>query len=515
MPDDAEIIPPLRSDIEWETDPANPGGGARLSDPRLGRKLKIDRRGCEIARLLDRTQTPDELRRRIAEVTGVPIAAEALARVLGAFAGLGLLDSAAAEAAAAEKARQREEFSERREDIPLLIAPGLRFTCAACGSCCHGTNIGPVSQAVVDRLHGEKHDELVRVTRTQKGLFFSMIPDGEADETLVCQQRNGSCVFLEGDGLCAIHRRWGPGFKPDVCRFFPFLFTMTPRGIAIGLQVECRDILRASLGQPVAEQEADLRTLIALFDKMPSARAFVSLDGVATMPYDEYEALEDEVCAAVEATPGGGFDLVRAAGRVVAGRCAAAGRPFPAGEVERGALRQAFYALVQDVGNAMVQLRSEHRVEEGGVKLHGENLDMIVEALSDTPLFADLIFAPDPDPETERFARLVLKNHWRAKEFLHPANLVHGMALFGLAWFVVRALAFSRARQVHRRLPTAQDHVDAWVATHMAMRNKRVAKVLQPLHEAVASTFMHRLDALVEMRDELVDIEKRTEFYIF
>jgi Fe-S-cluster containining protein len=512
MEDDA-TVPPLRPALEWEAPPAGADGPWRLRDPRLGRSLKVDARGREIALLLDRVQSLDELLARV-EAGGRPIAADALGRVLAAFDGLGLLDTDAAVRAMAEHRRMRDDFRDRRDALPLLVPDVLRFTCTACGSCCLGANIGPVTDDVTARLSGERHDELARAYGGRKGLFFSMVPDGETDEILVCETRNGACAFLDPDGLCGIHRRYGPEFKPRVCRLFPYQFVMTPAGIAVSLQLECRDVLAASQGRPLTEQAADIRELLALADEIPVTRPFVSLDGVTAVPFEAYDGIEAEACAAVDACEGGGFAMALASRGVVADRCAATGRPLPEAP-SADVLRHDLWALLQDVGERLMRLKAEHRLDGQGVKLHTANLDLVLEALSDLPLFADVVLDSDEDGDGRGLARLGLRNAWRGKDFLLPPDLVTAIAMYGLRWLLVRAVAVSRCRQVHRRVPASRDLADAWVAVHMIMRNKRVLKTLADRRDDIVRLFAHHLDALVAMRNELVDVDKRTEFYLF
>ncbi|MBM4394117.1 MAG: YkgJ family cysteine cluster protein [Deltaproteobacteria bacterium] len=509
MPDSPPLVPPLRRDLTWEE---GADGVVRLADPRAGRKLKVDERGRQIAMLLDRLQTADELAARIA-ATGRGIAEEALARVLAAFDGLGLLDTSETLGVADRMARVEADWKADPARVPIVVPPDLRFECRACGSCCLGANIGPVTDDVMQGLNPARRKELKRAYAGRKGLFFSMVPDGGDDEILVCQSRNGGCVFIDPDGLCGIHRRWGSEAKPHVCRLFPLQFVLTPRGVVVGLQTECRSILDASRGRPLAEQMDAIRPLLRLATRPPSARQFVSLDGVATLSYAEYEALEDEAVAAI-AGASGGFGMELAAARCVAARLEAAGRaaPEPIAEAD---LRHEFYGFLQDLGEALARLKQEHKTEGEGVRFHTSNLDLLLDAMSDVPLFADAVCASDEDPESARFARLAMTNAWRSKDFLHPVDLATARAVSGLRWLLTRACAVTLARRVSRRRPLPQDLVDAWIAVNMLLRNKRVLRTIADRREALVRLFGDRLEALVAMGGALVDVDPRTDFYLF
>ncbi len=49
----------------------------------------------------------------------------------------------------------------------------------------------------------------------------------------------GRCLFLEADGLCAVHRRLGEDALPSACRQFPRVSTLTPHGVSVTLSHYC------------------------------------------------------------------------------------------------------------------------------------------------------------------------------------------------------------------------------------------------------------------------------------
>jgi Fe-S-cluster containining protein len=515
-PDDAPPpsvpVPPLRRDLEWAPIPGDPPAW-RLHDPRMGRSLRLDARGREIALRMDRVQAFGTLRERIAE-GGRPIAPDALARVLAAFSGLGLLDDDAARDAAGA----RDGMLERRDarDLPLLVPPDLRFECTACGACCVGVNVGPVTPEIARDLEGELHDALSEATGVAQGFLVTLRPDeagGDGDDIRICRTRNGACVFLEADGLCAIHRRWGPARKPRVCRLFPYQFVTTPRGIAVGLQTECRDILAASRGAPLAERIDELRAALALAGDIPEARMLLSLDGETTMPFDAYLDLEEEVCRAIEAAGGGGWRCAAIGWNAVAARAAAAGRPLPAPDRDADALRQVLWTFARDLGVALEALRRSCRTRSTRVRFRDDNVALVLEALSDAPLLADRILDDDRG-EAARFARFHFVNGWRGKDMLGPPDLVRAASTAGLRWFLIRALAQSRARQVHRLDASAQDVVDAAVAVQMLLRNRRVTPILGRLADRTTTLFGSHLASLVASRARMRVDDPRTDFFL-
>ncbi len=500
------VVPPLRPDIRLEEAEKAGEKVYVLVDPRFERRVRLDRRGRDVVALLDRAQPFHALLDRIA-MTGTPMTPEALHRVLDAFAGLGLLDGSVSD----EDPLRRTAPDGSADPVPLLIPEDLRFTCTGCGSCCLGVNVGPVGEAVAQGVRDRMAD-LDPETVPGKAPFFTMVPDGEEDEVLVCQSRNGACLFLDPDGLCRIHRRLGAPAKPLVCRLFPYRFVWTPDGVLVGLQTECRDILRASLGRPVREQEADLREVLALLSKIPRVRPHLSLDGETTFSYSDYLTLEREILAAVDAAAGrGGWAMLLAANRVLLARCRPAADTGP----KAGDLRVEFYSLLRDVGETLMRLKDRYYEEGGRIRFHTENLDMAVEALRDAPLFARTVLS-DEEGESSRFARLVLSNFWRSREeAFGPPDLVTAASELAFAWFLARAVAVSRVRQVHRRVPDPRDLVDAWVLTHMLLRNHRVHDSLQAFRDRVRHVFVHRLGDVIAGRADLEQTNPQTDFYLF
>ncbi len=521
------LVPPLRSDLRTEETEQAGEKVHFLVDSRFGRRIRLDRRGRDVVVLLDRAQPFQTLLDRIA-LTGTPMTPEALRRVLDAFAGLGLLEGSASDRDSFFMAHPRTPSSRpmahpptptdlgmapdgNADPVPLLIPEDLRFTCTGCGSCCLGVNVGPVGEAVARGVRDRMAD-LHPETASRKAPFFTMVPDGEDDEILVCQSRNGACLFLDPDGLCRIHRHLGAPAKPLVCRLFPYRFVWTPDGVLVGLQTECRDILRASLGRPVREQEAELREVLSLVPKIPKVRPHLSLDGETTCSYSDYLVLEREILAAVDAAAGrGGWAMLLAANRVLLARCRPAGDTCP----DASDLRVEFYSLLRDVGETLVRLKDRYYEEGGHIRFHTGNLDMAVEALRDAPLFARMILS-DEDGESSRFAHLVVSNFWRSREeAFGPPDLVTAASELAFAWFMTRALAVSRVRQVHRLAPDPRDLVDAWVSAHMLLRNHRVRDCLQAFRDRLRRVFVHRLGHAIEGRADLEQTNPQTDFYLF
>jgi len=510
--DQDELIPCLRRDIECDESGDEDKREYRLIDQRLGRRIKLDGRGRDIALLLDRPQVAADLLKRIGTVTGKPITIEALDRVIGSFAGLGLLETEDVASSFESSDRIDALRDSDIDEVPLVVPSELRFTCMRCGSCCVGVNIGPVSQEIAERLT-ESADKLG--LDDHDGLFFKMVPDGEDKEISVCRSRNGACVFLGPDGLCRVHGKLGPSAKPHICRLFPFKFIMGPDGIHVGLQMECRRLLDTTRGQPLIEQEEQLRELAGLLPKIPKVRMFVSVDGRLTIPYDEYTRIEDSIVAAVESADGGGFTLLAAMLDVLADFCASSGWPFPSAPAVQDELRIEFYSFLQELGEALVKLGQSHDEQGSRIRFHTGNLDTVTESLSDVPLHVACVFEDDGG-DGDRLAGIATVNFWRSKEeALAPHDLVTAASRHAFAWFLTRSLAVSRARRSHRLSPTGNDLLDAWITIHMLLRNSRIQDVMNGLDEKITRLFGYFLKDLVDARFRIEQTSSQIDFHVF
>ena len=89
--------------------------------------------------------------------------------------------------------------------------------------------------------------------------WFSTAPDGRHFLT----HRDGHCVFLQEDNLCAVHRLLGEAAKPWFCREYPFQSVSLPSGdVAMAVRADCGGLHESFAdGAPVAPQAAAALTL--------------------------------------------------------------------------------------------------------------------------------------------------------------------------------------------------------------------------------------------------------------
>lgn len=73
-------------------------------------------------------------------------------------------------------------------------------------------------------------------------------------------QPDGGCVFLQDDGLCRIHAKFGESAKPLACRIYPYVFHPAGKKVAVSLRFSCPSVV-TNLGRPVTEQRKVIREI--------------------------------------------------------------------------------------------------------------------------------------------------------------------------------------------------------------------------------------------------------------
>jgi lysine-N-methylase len=82
------------------------------------------------------------------------------------------------------------------------------------------------------------------------------------------KRADGACVFLDDDGLCRIHKRFGEAGKPLACRIYPFSVRAVTSGWQASLRFDCPSV-QAADGVPIREHQADLRKMLQELSWMP------------------------------------------------------------------------------------------------------------------------------------------------------------------------------------------------------------------------------------------------------
>jgi Fe-S-cluster containining protein len=109
--------------------------------------------------------------------------------------------------------------------------PMVRFRCLMEGDCCRKYWI-PIIHTDLYRLHAYGRIEVRRLVECvdlypcdDEDRRFKPLKFGGELVYLALRSNDDGCVFLSRDGKCSVH-----GFKPLVCRFYPFLYVVKEDG---------------------------------------------------------------------------------------------------------------------------------------------------------------------------------------------------------------------------------------------------------------------------------------------
>ncbi len=137
-----------------------------------------------------------------------------------------------------------------KSKVFMPAVPGQCFSCQSCSRCCRDpiVTLTEEDRRRIDAL--DFLDEIDRpvYVRVGKEWWLNKVDDG-------------SCVFLDQDGLCRIHSQCGPRSKPIDCRMFPFGVLLAHDGRRrVSLRFDCPSVAR-SQGRPIAQHAKQVMQL--------------------------------------------------------------------------------------------------------------------------------------------------------------------------------------------------------------------------------------------------------------
>ena len=141
--------------------------------------------------------------------------------------------------------------------IQLELPTIQNWSCHSCSGCCRQHLIA---------ITQEERDRIVKQNWTAE----DGVPEGQpvveknggskTKPYRLAHQPDGACVFLQDDGLCRIHAKFGEPAKPLACRIYPYAFHPKGNKIAVGLRFSCPSVV-ANKGKSISENRSEIQEL--------------------------------------------------------------------------------------------------------------------------------------------------------------------------------------------------------------------------------------------------------------
>jgi lysine-N-methylase len=138
------------------------------------------------------------------------------------------------------------------------------YDCTGCGDCCRGRFAILITEADKDRIDKQSWTD-EELNLGGKPLFTR-----RGNEYQIAHRADGSCIFLQDDGLCRIHAKYGEPAKPLACRLYPFRFIPLGDQIRVDVRFDC-PATASNNGRPISAHRGDLQKLVK--DAVPDKAA--------------------------------------------------------------------------------------------------------------------------------------------------------------------------------------------------------------------------------------------------
>jgi lysine-N-methylase len=136
---------------------------------------------------------------------------------------------------------------------PLELPVLQRWSCHNCGGCCKRHLIEITAEERQRILsQGWESDAVLKDTQV-------VVPLSRGRWRLN-HTADGSCVFLDKQGLCQIHAKYGEAAKPLACRVYPYAFHPAGKSVAVSLRYSCPSVV-VNRGATTKEAEREIKRL--------------------------------------------------------------------------------------------------------------------------------------------------------------------------------------------------------------------------------------------------------------
>ena len=142
--------------------------------------------------------------------------------------------------------------------LPPLQLPTIQnWSCHNCSGCCR--------QHLIEITEEERQRILDQKWTAKDGVSDGpvVVPHGGSlfkKSWRLAHGSDGGCVFLNDDGLCRIHAKFGEAAKPLACRIYPYALHPAGKKVTVSLRFSCPSVV-ANLGKPVSENRDELKKI--------------------------------------------------------------------------------------------------------------------------------------------------------------------------------------------------------------------------------------------------------------
>lgn len=134
------------------------------------------------------------------------------------------------------------------KSLPVILPEleGQRFSCASCTRCCR------------DLVVHLFRSDIARIDQQNWGDALGDEPYVKLGKGFVLNKAgDGACVFLDSQGKCMIHAKFGFRAKPLACQLYPFTLRRSEDRWQSGVRFDCPSVAR-SQGRPLGSYRDDL-----------------------------------------------------------------------------------------------------------------------------------------------------------------------------------------------------------------------------------------------------------------
>src|SRR5579863_3499514 len=125
--------------------------------------------------------------------------------------------------------------------LPLQLPTIQNWCCHNCGGCCRQHAI-EITQEEYERIKGQGWTGQPGYGPEQPLFEWHAGPPWKKRYRLA-HRSDGACVFLNEQGLCRIHAKFGEPAKPLACRVYPYAFHPAGKEITVSLRFSCPSVV--------------------------------------------------------------------------------------------------------------------------------------------------------------------------------------------------------------------------------------------------------------------------------